>query len=86
MIRNNKVCDYRLKVSDEDYFEAVENIVKGEYFKTCRKYDKLPSYNTMVLYFWIPLTNENWVGFTTLRNYYANKFYKQQKHKEELKK
>nr|DAV89705.1 MAG TPA: hypothetical protein [Bacteriophage sp.] len=40
----------------------------------------------MMLYFWIPLTNENWVGFTTLRNYYAKKFYKQQKHKEELKK
>lgn len=30
-------------------------------------------YDTMARYFWIPLTDKNWVGFTTLKEYYKRK-------------
>lgn len=72
-MRNNRVFDYWIKVLDEDYERGIEMIKEGTYFEFERKYDKLPPYDTMVWYFWIPLTDENWVGFTTLKDYYKRK-------------
>ncbi|MBD9177574.1 MAG: hypothetical protein EGP82_00075 [Odoribacter splanchnicus] len=72
-IRNEHVYNYRIKVSDEDYERGIEMIKEGTYSEFERKYNKLPSYDTMVRYFWIPLTDENWVGFTTLKDYYKRK-------------
>ena len=73
LMRNDRVYDYRMKVVDEDYERGIEMIKEGTYFEFERKYGKLPSYDTMVRYFWIPLTDENWVGFTTLKDYYKRK-------------
>lgn len=66
--RNKLVYNYRLQVLDEDYHKCVRGYPPASY-----KYDKLPSYETMLYYFWTPLTNENWVGFTTLKDYYKRK-------------
>lgn len=63
-LRCDRVFDYRNKVLEESFKESTD---------IDRKYKKLPSYDTMVRYFWIPLTDENWVGFTTLKDYYKRK-------------
>lgn len=63
-LRCDRVFDYRSKVLEESFKESTD---------IDRKYKKLPSYDTMVRYFWIPLTDENWVGFTTLKDYYKRK-------------
>lgn len=68
-IRSDHVFDYRSRVLDESYKESVKKIEEG----TERKYNKLPSYEIMVRYFWIPLNNNNWLGFTTLKDYYKRK-------------
>lgn len=63
-LRCDRVFDYRNKVLEESFKESTD---------IDRKYKKLPPYDVMVRYFWIPLTDENWVGFTTLKDYYKRK-------------
>ena len=78
LFRNNSVYKFRMKIlSEESDFwsknipNSIENLYRfeGGYFPGFRCMNMIPSYNSMVLKFWKPVTKKSF-GIKEIKEYY----------------
>lgn len=53
--RNKKVCAFRISLLKEESSYVQKRIDGGKKFDSHRRFEALPSYDTMLFKFWIPL-------------------------------
>ena len=69
LIRNNQVYDLRQELSHEEFVWVIAQPDKFTGYPTFLRYSSLPSYNSMLLHFWKPVSSYR-EALSPLESYY----------------